>query len=404
VGKEDLIRKFDKFFRNLDKTENLKVFGSGSFLDEKQVPKEVRRYFIEKCRQMGIKKVTIESRPEFITTEKLKEFDGIDLEIGIGLEVADDKILKRINKGFSLKDYERAVDIIHKCNKKVRTYLLVNLPFVRDIEKSLEDSVRYALKFSDSIVLINLLPHHNSKLFKMWLRGEWNFLSRDEFYKLVKKFAKNPKIEIDVETFKFIPKFPLELRENLSGVGEEFLTHRHFEVWQDYLQRWYCPPRKRDILLLLPCSHKKPYSKSKTHKKILRILKKFKNYRRIHQVMVSNAGLVPREFENLYPFNSYDWDEKRETHEIKKRYIEITAERIERYLSAHKKSYKRILCFLRYDSESYKALKIASQRLGFEFRNLLSKETYNRIKSRGRILQTEDALNDLYNGLKNEIA
>lgn len=234
---------------------------------------------------------------------------------------------------------------------------MVNLPFVEDLNKSLDKSVEYTLKFSNSIVLINLLPHGNTPLFKMWLRGEWNFLSKDEFFHITKRWRSNAKIELDPETFRFIPKFPVEVREQLNGVGEEFLTHSHFEVWQDYLVRWYSPPREKNILLFLPCSYKKPYSESMTHKKIISRLKKNKFYPRMHQVMISNPGLVPREFENYYPFNAYDWDESLETEEIKKRYIEVTAKRIRNYLEVHWGHYKKIFHLLKKESESYKALK-----------------------------------------------
>lgn len=400
---ENLIKEFDLFFGNLNNNiTHLKVFGSGSFLDEKQVPKEARLYFIEKCRKNSIKELTIESRPEFITSEKLREFNGITLTVAVGLEVADNHILDKINKGFCLRDYENAAGILHSHGCKLRTYLLVNPPFVDDIQKSLENSVEYALKYSDSVVLINLLPHFNSELFEMWLHGEWNFLSKEEFYKVTKKFKNNPKIELDIETFRFIPKFPKHMQENLKGVGEEFLTHPHFEVWQDYLVRWYKPPEDKEFLLFLPCSYEKPYSGSKTHRGIIEKLKKLNFYNSIHQVMISNAGVVPREFEDMYPFNAYDWNERLETPEIKDRYIEITAIRLEKYLRYHK--YKKIFCFLKYDSESYKALEIACNRLNLEFRNLLNIETYEKIKTERNPLQTEEALNDIYIGLKDEIS
>ena len=402
--KDEILKRIDNFFqkefKKNHKIKEIRVFGSGSFLDEKQIPKEVRRYFIEKCKKNNIKGITIESRPEFVSIEKLKEFNGLNLRVAIGLEIADNKILRKIKKGFSLNDFEKAVNIIHNANAKVRTYLLVNLPFVKNIKKSLTFSVKYAEKFSDSIVLINLLPHKNAKLMELWLRGEWNFLSREEFFKLTEKFRKNPKIEFDVETFHFVPQFPKNLRKRLVGVGEEFLVHPYYEVWQDYLQRWYKPPKEKDILLFLSCSYKKPYSKSETHRKILKKLEKV-GRRKIHEVMLSSPGVIPREFENLYPFNAYDWDEKLETEEIKERYIEVTAERIENYLRFHKNSYRKIFCFLKYDSESYKALQKACNKLKLNFENLLRKETYKKIKMKGesKVLQNDEALNDLYEGL-----
>ncbi|MEA3254811.1 MAG: DUF5591 domain-containing protein [Candidatus Altiarchaeota archaeon] len=361
---ENLRKEFDPFFSSLSKVDTVKVFGSGSFLDEKQVPSEARRYFIEKCREGGVQNLIVESRPEFINEGVLKEFKGINLTVAIGLEVADDTVLDKISKGFHLQDFEKSIGIIHSCNCRVRTYLLVNLPFGGlDI---LDKSVAYALRYSDSIVLINLLPHGNTPLFKMWLRGEWNFLTKGEFLRVTKKWGSHPGIELDPETFRFIPKFPREIREGLNGVGEEFLTHPHFEVWQDYLERWYQPPRDKDVLLFLPCSYRKPYSESKTHRKIIGGLKTTGIYPRIHQVMLSNAGVVPREFEDYYPFNAYDWDESLETEEVKRRYIEVTLERIRKYLEAHGTCYKERFHLLKDESESFKALKKVCEELDVE--------------------------------------
>ncbi|OYT54145.1 MAG: hypothetical protein B6U72_03685 [Candidatus Altiarchaeales archaeon ex4484_2] len=392
---EGFREKLDGFFKSLDsRVDHVKVYGSGSFLDEKQVSGDLRAYFIERCLAEGVKKVTVESRPEFISREKIREFRGLELEVATGLEIACDEILDRISKGFHLSDFEKAVSILHEEQALVRTYLLVNLPFVKNLKESLEESVNYALKYSDSIVLINLLPHGHTPLFRMWLSGVWRFLSREEFHNLAGRYESHPKIELDVETFRFVPLFPRELRENLSGVGERYLTHPHFEVWQDYILRWYRPPSGKKTLLFLPCSYTKPYSRSRTHRGIINVLI---DYKGIHEVMLSNAGVVPREFEDYYPFNSYDWDESKETGEIKERYIGVTKERIIRYLQTHGGHYRRVLCFLGYESESFKALREACNGLGMECKNLLSREREGK-----RVLQSGEALEDLRYGVENE--
>lgn len=393
--KENLTREFDRFFKT--PADAVKVFGSGSFFDEKQVPAEMREHFIRKCVENRVKCVTVESRPEYVNGEKIQEFrkKSIKLTVAIGLEAADDRILKKMNKGFTLRDYERACRMIRANKASVRTYLLANLPYVRDVRKKLNESVKYVLKHSDSVVVINLLPHGDTPLFRLWVDGEWNFLDRKEFDEITSGWRGNPKVEFDFETFRFIPKFPEKRR--LVGVGEEYLTHKYFEVWQDYLVRFYTPPAERDILLILPCSHKKPYSESETHRKILAVLGKSKFSGRIHEVMVSNPGLIPREFEDNYPFNAYDWDETLETKEVKKRYIQVTAERVERYLKKHRCS--KILCYLKYDSESYKALERACFSLNLGFENLLDRGTYERIKDQSKPLQTEEALKSMEKNL-----
>jgi archaeosine synthase len=396
----ELTKEFDSFFTGVTEGDSVKIFGSGSFLDEKQVPADARKHFISLCKEKKVGKLFIESRPEFIIKEKLEEFRGLSASIAIGLEVADDKSLDKVNKGFHLRDYEKAAEVIHSAGFQLRTYLLVNPPYVGNIQDSLDKSVNYALRYSDTIVLINLLPHGNTPVFKMWVRGEWNYLSRDEFNAVVDKWRNNPKIEFDVETFGFVPKFPKEVMEGLRGVGENYLTHPHFEVWQDYLVRWFRPFEDKDVLLFLPCSFKKPYSQSDTHRNIINVLKKSPRYMQIHQVMLSNTGLVPREFENHYPFNAYDWDEKLETEEIKKRYVEVTARRIKKYLEAHGKQYKTVCCFMKYSSESYQALEKACRELNVPFTNLLRKETYEEIRKEGKPLQTVKALCDLEEGIK----
>jgi archaeosine synthase len=63
----------------------------------------------------------------------------------------------------------------------------------------------------------------------------------------------------------------------------------------------YCPP-KTDVAVLLPCSAKKPYSLSQSHKKFQRAIAG-----RAHELIVTSPlGLVPRELECIYPAGHYD--------------------------------------------------------------------------------------------------
>ncbi|MFH1402807.1 MAG: DUF5591 domain-containing protein [Candidatus Altiarchaeota archaeon] len=396
-----LKREFDDFFGKMgEDAEEVKVFSSGSFLDDRQIPAEARRHFIGKCMEKDIRRVTIESRPEYVTKEKLEEFEGVKVTLAIGLESADNQVLERINKGFRREDYERAADIVKKSGGDVRTYLLVNPPYVKDVCKSVDDSVEYALKHSDSIVLINLLPHSNAPLFKKWVAGEWSFLDRRGFDEATARWADNPKIELDYETFKFTPQFPDHMKTPINGVGEEYLTHPYFEAWQDYLDRFYQPSERKKTLLLLPCSYRKPYSESKTHKEIIGVIGEIGGRDRIHEVMLSNAGVIPREFEDRYPFNAYDWDESLETPEIRKRYVQVTSERIANYLRAHGKRYDRKACYLRRASDSHQAVEKAFKELGMEFDNLLSPETDGKLDGGTSGLRKPEALDDLREGLR----
>lgn len=394
---EGLKGHLDDFFSKLEDDE-IKVFGSGSFLDERQIPQEARDRFIAKCEKAGVKNVTIESRPEFITTEALAPFAGLELTVAMGLESADDELLKKLDKGYTSGEFAQAAKTVHEAGAKVRTYLLVNPPYAGDIKASLSQSVEYALAHSDSLVLINLLPHSKAPLMKLWVEGRWSFLSRERFAELVSPWSKDPRVETDDETFRFIPAFDDSMKDDLKGVGEWYLTHPHFEVWQDYLLRWYSPPEGK-VLILLPCAYKKPYSDSRTHKGIIGKIRAA-GRGAFHEVMLSNAGVIPREFEASYPFADYDWNERQETKAVKARYVEVTCERLAAYLSAHKKYYLRVVCFLKHDSESYEAAKKACEGLGIELVNLLKEETYKSLADDKSPLQSDAALADLEEGLR----
>jgi len=88
------------------------------------------------------------------------------------------------------------------------------------------------------------------------------------------------------------------------------VTIRH---WRETISEDYEPPsRQRDVLVLLPCSAKKPYRLSQSHSRFRRSI----GNSRAHEVMVTAPlGLVPRDLEDLWPAAHYDipvtgdWDE-----------------------------------------------------------------------------------------------
>lgn len=71
-------------------------------------------------------------------------------------------------------------------------------------------------------------------------------------------------------------------------------------------QTYERPPHKR-VLLLLPCSAKKPYHTSKTHKAFASAIHTAQHDTLVHEVIVTSPlGIVPRELDVLFPANSYD--------------------------------------------------------------------------------------------------
>ncbi len=373
------VDKLKKQVESMNFDSHVKVFTSGSFLDDKQFPKEFRKWFVEHIKSKGVKELTIEALPTFITDETLHDFIGLQLNIGIGLETSNPETLRKYKKPFTVEQFINASDMLHNYGFKVRTYLMVNIPFTENLEGDLKNSVELALKYSDSIVLINTFPHSKSELFDDWISGKWKPLSVNEFNKIVTPYKDNKKIETDAQNYAFRPKFPPEKRVELVGATIENLKHPFFKVWQDYFQRFYDAPKGRDILLFLPCSFKKPYTSSSTHKNIYKAISNHSLFNRIHRVVVSNPGVIPIEFSDHYPFNAYDWPEREETKEVMEAYIETTKERVKKYLEAHKKDYKHVCVYMKY-SQTYEAIKQACIELDIECTHMLDLNVWDRIK------------------------
>ncbi|WP_370004871.1 DUF5591 domain-containing protein [Methanothermobacter sp. KEPCO 2] len=69
-----------------------------------------------------------------------------------------------------------------------------------------------------------------------------------------------------------------------------------------------------EVVVVLPCSMKKPYSTSRSHRKFMRVTRGFQEL-----ILTSPFGICPREMENTHPISSYDVSTTGEwSHEEKK--------------------------------------------------------------------------------------
>ncbi|NPA86579.1 MAG: hypothetical protein GXO00_01035 [Candidatus Diapherotrites archaeon] len=398
----------EKYLRFLEKNRGkriVKVFSSGSHLDFNQYPADFVRFLVEKAKEYGFEEIILESLLKYITEESLDavKIPGIKVTIAVGLEVADDEILnKYLLKGMTVEDYERAGNLLREKGFGLRTYVLVNghpvLHANPDLQrKLLKRTLEIARRHSDSIVVINAYPHQHSRLMLDWIRGDWRPLDENAFFDLVESvleelgaqrrkrnlyFLDGVPVELDFSNFAFVPKIPVPLRERIVGASVENLRHPHFEVWQDFFARFYEPPRERDCAFFLPCSYRKPYRRSKTHREVRRHIAGFPFFKRLHWIVVSTPGVVPYEFHHHYPFTHYDWPEREETPELMEEYKKVIKERVKRYLERHGDHYKRFIAYFHCSSETLEAIREAFRELGMEDQLIvvLDEEDCNRIR------------------------
>jgi len=143
----------------------------------------------------------------------------------------------------------------------------------------------------------------------------------------------------------------------------------------------YEPP-VRQVLLLLPCSARKPYSLSPSHVKFREAIARYRGH--IHEIILTSPlGVVPRELEVLYPAAFYDipvtgyWDAEERA---------WVASCLRAYLERNARNYVQIVAHL---SGTYKELcSLVADELGMdvvytceEGEDVTSKEALNRLNA-----------------------
>jgi len=144
----------------------VKIFTSGSFIDEEEVPQEIQIEILERlCKSLDeLKIIEIETRPEFINEDILTKFEEfakkykIKLCFNIGLESANDDILRLINKGFSSRVFFDALKKLQKHGFLAKTYLLFKPPFMTEYE-AIQDVITSAKKaFNAGTYFVSINP------------------------------------------------------------------------------------------------------------------------------------------------------------------------------------------------------------------------------------------------------
>ncbi|OUJ19061.1 MiaB family Radical SAM enzyme [Methanonatronarchaeum thermophilum] len=142
---KDLKKQFDiAINKHEEQTKYIKIFTSGSFLDDEELPQEAREYILQKTSKTGVEILGVESRPEFITKDKIKKAREYipEFEVGLGIESTDNQVLNEtINKNSSYKEYKTAIQKIHDAGGKVKAYLMLKPPLLTEKE-AINDTIR----------------------------------------------------------------------------------------------------------------------------------------------------------------------------------------------------------------------------------------------------------------------
>ena len=95
----------------------------------------------------------------------------------------------------------------------------------------------------------------------------------------------------------------------LKGVGKKYLDNPIFNSAHKKIIDEYFPSDLGKICLFTVCSWGKPYRQSYIHYFILKSLIDANLFDKIQLVIVTNAGVIPYELSDDFPYFAYDWDQ-----------------------------------------------------------------------------------------------
>ncbi|MCQ2052623.1 MAG: archaeosine biosynthesis radical SAM protein RaSEA [archaeon] len=173
VTAEDLLKQLDQATSKYKGEPFVKIYTSGSFLDEEEIPANIRNKIFDAFSEC--KRILFESRPEFITRDVLSTLPSSST-IALGLETHDQVIMeKSIRKGFTPAQCEAAGNIVKDCGLSVRSYLLLKPLFMQEMRaiSSTIESAKFADSFSDEISINPINVQSGTVVEHIWKRGDY---------------------------------------------------------------------------------------------------------------------------------------------------------------------------------------------------------------------------------------
>lgn len=112
---------------------------------------------------------------------------------------------------------------------------------------------------------------------------------------------------LDMRFFSFMERyFPVTGGPMIAASNDSLFRPEIMHFRERVKGRYEKPPHPK-VLLLLPCSAKKPYSFSRTHIAFRKAVSECGNRSAVHEVIITSPlGIVPRELELFYPAQQYD--------------------------------------------------------------------------------------------------
>ncbi|HTS32688.1 MAG TPA: archaeosine biosynthesis radical SAM protein RaSEA [Thermoplasmata archaeon] len=158
----ELAEQLDRALARYSDEPYVKVYTSGSFLDDREVDPASRRALVGAFAGRA-RRLLFETLPEFATAESLlplrEAFPG-ELEVALGLESTDPDVLARfVHKNAPPREYLEAGDRVRRLGLRAKAYLLLKPPYLTE-DESIRDVLRSVAEAQSHFDALSVNPVH----------------------------------------------------------------------------------------------------------------------------------------------------------------------------------------------------------------------------------------------------
>ncbi len=171
IGKKYNAKKFIAYFQNFTNT---------------YLPfEDLKKYIFEVLRE-DVVGISISTRPDAIHDKHLEFLSMIqenyntDISIELGLQTANYKTLKRINRGHTLAEFIDSVNRIRKYNFEIVAHVILNLPY-DEMEDVIETAKIISALGIDSVKMHSLYIAKNTVMAEEYLQGEFEIGTVEDY-------------------------------------------------------------------------------------------------------------------------------------------------------------------------------------------------------------------------------
>jgi hypothetical protein len=230
ISVDDYLKQFEREFEKIDfkKYPILNLYNNGSFINDDEIPAGARKGILKKINECpDIKMLVLETRPEFVTEEKVTQIKTLipdkHVELGVGLEMKNDFYRGIcINKGFSLQRFNVAANIITK-HLNLRTYVLLKPLFLTEkegIEHAIE-TIEYSFAMGATTVSLEACTIQDYTFMKyLYEQGLYSLPWLWSIIEVVKNIKTPGKLIVGL--FKFFPS-PSKVPNNCYRCNEKVM-------------------------------------------------------------------------------------------------------------------------------------------------------------------------------------